>query len=268
MKKRVLPLIMAITMVSGSMVAAAEETAVNDPFGYDFVSQDVDADLTVYRYYADSDKVNLDYAINKMTEKYPNLTFTMEHRTDSEGTALRTWAAVGELPDLMEINSASVYDMFKADGTVYIVDDAVEKTGFYDLFSNGAVAKEARTADDGHQYSYGCEVSNLGGFWYNKELFAELGIEEPTNYEDFKNTLQLLKAAGKVPIALFGAEKWPATNIFSTAVIAEGQTAGLDAVNDGANVRLRIFTIRSNMKTSFCRVLWRSVSRMQTVRSI
>lgn len=230
--KAMIPFVMAAVTAMGSM-AAAEEAEVKDPFGYDYVAQDVDADLTVYRYYADSDKVNLDYAISKMTEKYPNLTFTMEHRTDSDGTALRTWAAVGELPDLMEINSASVYDMFKQDGTVYIVDAEVEKTGFYDLFSNGAAAKEARTADDGHQYSYGDEVSNLGGFWYNKELFAELGISEPTNYEEFKNTIQVLKDAGKVPIALFGAEKWPATNIFSTAVIAEGQVAGLDAVNDG-----------------------------------
>lgn len=177
--------------------------------------------------------MNLDYAINKMQEKYSNLTFTMEHRTDSDGSTLRTWAAVGELPDIFEINSAEVYKTLKDDGTLYVVDNEVENTKFYDLFSNGEAAKEARTADDGHQYGFGCEASNLGELFYNKELFDELGISEPTNYEEFKDSIQKLEDAGKVPIALFGAEKWPATTIFSLASIAEGQPQGLDAINDG-----------------------------------
>lgn len=220
---------------TGETESAAEAVAtdVTDPFGYDYVSQDVDADLTVYRYYADTDKTNLDYAINVMQQKYPNLTFTMEHRTDSDGSTLRTWAAVGELPDIFEINSAEVYQTLKEDGTLHVVDDEVENTKFYELFSNGDAAKEARTADDGHQYGFGCEASNLGELFYNKELFNELGISEPTNYEEFKDSIEKLKEAGKVPIALFGAEKWPATTIFSLAAIAEGQTTGLDAINDG-----------------------------------
>ena len=249
MKKKQLAWVLTMAMTAGMLVpygAAAEEATeaettgteaaageVKDPFDYDYVSEDVDADLTIYRYYADTDKVNLDYAINKMQEKYPNLTFTMEHRTDSDGSTLRTWAAVGELPDIFEINSAEVYQTLKDDGTLYVVDNEVENTKFYDLFSNGEAAKEARTADDGHQYGFGCEASNLGELFYNKELFDELGISEPTNYEEFKASIQKLEDAGKVPIALFGAEKWPATTIFSLASIAEGQPQGLDAVNDG-----------------------------------
>lgn len=219
------------TEAASGTTTTSDETA--DPFGYQFVTQDVAADLTVYRYYADSDKDNLDYAISKMKEKYPNLNIQMEHRTDSDGATLRTWAAVGELPDIFEINAADVYQILKDDGTLYQVDKEVADTGFYELFSNGAAAEEARTADDGHQYGFGCEVSNLGGLFYNKNLFAELGIEEPTNYEEFKHTIEVLKGAGKIPVALFAAEKWPATSLFSLASIAEGQPKGLDAINDG-----------------------------------
>ena len=211
----------------------ASADGVADPFGYDYVPQDIEAELSMYRYYADSDKENMDYAIAKMQEKYPGLSFSIEHRTDSEGGALRTWAAVGELPDIYEVNDSATYQMLKDEGDVYVVDAEVEKTGFYDLFSNGAAAKEARTAEDGHQYGFGCEASNLGELWYNKELFEELGISEPTNYEEFKGTITALVDAGKVPIALFGAEKWPGTSLFSLASIAEGQPMGLDAVNDG-----------------------------------
>lgn len=206
---------------------------IEDPFGYKFVDKDVAADITIYRYYADADKDNLDYAISKMKSKYPNLNIIMEHRTDSDGSTLRTWAAVGELPDIFEINAADVYQTLKNDGTLYIVDKEVADTGFYDLFTNGAVALDARTADDGHQYAFGCEVSHVGLLWYNKVLFADLGIEEPTNFEEFKHTIEVLRDAGKIPVALFAAEKWPASSLFSLASIAEGQPKGLDAVNDG-----------------------------------
>ena len=126
MKKRLLAVMIAGVMALGTAlpVLADEGTEPKDPFGYDYVSQDVDADLTVYRYYADSDKDNLDYAIQKMTEKYPNLSFTMEHRTDSDGVALRTWAAVGELPDIFEINASDVYQTLKEEGSLYVVDEA------------------------------------------------------------------------------------------------------------------------------------------------
>ncbi len=221
------------TQEAGTEGTEQLSAGVEDPFGYDYVDKDVEANLTVYRYYADSDKNDLDYAMNVMQEKYPNLTFTMEHRTDSEGDALRTWAAVGELPDIFEINSSQVYEMLKDDGMLYIVDEEVKNTDFYSLFSNGKAAQEARTADDGHQYGFGCEVGHLGELWYNKGLFEELGISEPTNYEEFKQSIQVLKDAGKIPIALFGAEKWPATTLFSMAAIAEGKPEGLDAVNDG-----------------------------------
>lgn len=242
MKKKCVAWTVMVAMAAGIFVQCdnvqvfAEETSaaeITDPFGYDYVSEDVDAELTIYRYYADSDKDNMDYAMDKMKEKYPNLTFNIGHRTDSDGSTLRTWAAVGELPDIFEINSAEVYKMLKDDGALYVVDQEVENTGFYDLFTNGAAAKDARTADDGHQYGFGCEASNLGELFYNKELFAQLGISEPTNYEEFKESIQILKDADKVPIALFGAEKWPATTIFSLAAIAEGEARGLDAVNDG-----------------------------------
>jgi raffinose/stachyose/melibiose transport system substrate-binding protein len=231
------PLDNAPAATSAASTADASATTMSDgtvdPFGYKFVDKDVATDLTVFRYYADSDKVNLDYAIAKMKEKYPNLKINMEHRTDSDGSTLRTRAAVGELPDIFEINAADVHKTLKEDGTLYQVDKEVADTGFYNLFSNGAAVEKARTASDGHQYAFGCEVSNLGELWYNKQLFADLGIKEPTNYDEFKHTIEVLKKAGKVPVALFAAEKWPATSLFSLASIAEGQPKGLDAVNDG-----------------------------------
>ncbi len=221
---------LALVMVLSLGICGAEE-AYTDP--WNLVDPDVKAELTIYRYYADADKDNIDFAIAQMSKKYPNLTFNIEARIGSDGEALREWAAVGELPDIFEINSQDVFDLLKNNGDLYIMDDVVEKTGFYDLFSNGEAAKAARTNADGHQYGFGCEASNLGCLWYNKELFEELGIQEPTNYDEFKTVIAALRAAGKTPISLFSAEKWPGTTLYSWASIAEGAVKGVDAINDG-----------------------------------
>ena len=79
------------------MGPALAEEAVTDPWNY--IDSSVAGDLTIYRYYADADKENLDYAIEKMKEKYPNLTINVEARigSDGEGPALvgGRWRAAG-----------------------------------------------------------------------------------------------------------------------------------------------------------------------------
>lgn len=193
----------------------------------------LEGELTIYRYYADADKADMDYAVEKLQTKYPGLKINIEHRTDSDGTAIKTWAAVGELPDIFEITSADTYESLLNNGDLYCLDDAIASTGFYDLFTNGEVSKESHTNADGHQYSMACEVNHVFELWYNKELFEGLGLQEPTNYEEFKNCITVLKEAGKIPIALFGSEQWPGTALYSLACIAEGRPEGVEAVSDG-----------------------------------
>lgn len=49
------------------------------------------------------------------------------------------------------------------------------------------------------------------GFWYNKDIFTKAGIAgAPKTWSAFLDTVKKLKAAGVTPIALAGADKWPA----------------------------------------------------------
>ncbi|MBB5872773.1 raffinose/stachyose/melibiose transport system substrate-binding protein [Allocatelliglobosispora scoriae] len=48
------------------------------------------------------------------------------------------------------------------------------------------------------------------GFWYNKELFTKAGITAPpTTWAELLTVVGKIKAAGIIPIALAGKEKWP-----------------------------------------------------------
>ena len=53
----------------------------------------------------------------------------------------------------------------------------------------------------------------IEGFWYNKDLFAQAGIEEPpTTLDDLYAAIDALKAAGITPIAVGAGDGWPAAH--------------------------------------------------------
>jgi raffinose/stachyose/melibiose transport system substrate-binding protein len=57
---------------------------------------------------------------------------------------------------------------------------------------------------------YGVPISTLSTstFYYNADLFAELGLEPPATYEEFKTVAQALADAGYVPVLHQGKNPW------------------------------------------------------------
>ena len=239
MKKNVLKKIAALSAAAMlalpmATTAFAEADEVFVPEFNSGVDENIEGEITIYIYYADSSIDIVDRTVAKMNKKYPNLKINIEHRADSDGSAVKTWAAVGELPDIINIPSADTYDTLLENGDLYALDAEIEDTGYYDYFINGDLYKEAHTEEkDGKTYSFGNDATNVVTFYYNKSVFEELGLSEPTNYDEFKNCITTLKDAGKIPIALFAAEQWPGMAIYENAVIAEGQPKASNAVNDG-----------------------------------
>jgi raffinose/stachyose/melibiose transport system substrate-binding protein len=82
----------------------------------------------------------------------------------------------------------------------------------------------------GVPYTFG-----LVGFFYNKDLFAQAGIDEPpATWDEFLEDVQALKDAGITPIAVAGQDKWPA--MFYWAYLAlriGGQAAYEEAIATG-----------------------------------
>jgi raffinose/stachyose/melibiose transport system substrate-binding protein len=72
--------------------------------------------------------------------------------------------------------------------------------------------------------NYGAPT-DMGGitFWYNKDLLAKVGYKSfPTDWDDFIALVKKLKAAGITPIALGGADKWPAMHMWSYIALRLG----------------------------------------------
>ncbi|MGR5092824.1 ABC transporter substrate-binding protein [Vibrio maritimus] len=87
---------------------------------------------------------------------------------------------------------------------------------------------------DGKQYGAPYMVSQVG-FWYNKKLFKQAGIdgESIQTWDEFLSAIEKLKAAGITPIAVGGADKWPMHFYWSYLVMrAGGQEAFAAAMQD------------------------------------
>ncbi len=75
----------------------------------------------------------------------------------------------------------------------------------------------------------------LVSFFYNKALFAKAGVkaEEIKTWTDFLEAVQKIKAAGIVPIAGGGGEKWPIHFYWSYLVMREGGQKVFEAAKNG-----------------------------------
>lgn len=70
---------------------------------------------------------------------------------------------------------------------------------------------------------------NLEGIWYNKEIFAELDLEEPQTFDELLDASAAIQEAGYQPFAQAGSQGWPLTRIMGMYIF---RNVGPDAMKD------------------------------------
>lgn len=144
--------------------------------------------------------------------------------------ALQTNLQAGDVPDLFQswgggglrqqVDAGLVQDITDLSAD-WIGDLNSGATGLYNV--------------DGKQYGI---PFNLGmvGFWYNKDLFAQAGIEStPTTWDELLTTVQTLKDAGITPIAVGAGDKWPAHFYYSYLMMRIGGQALMEELAADGN---------------------------------
>ena len=80
-------------------------------------------------------------------------------------------------------------------------------------------AKVAWQTDDGRDTYCVPVASVIHGFFYNKKIFAELGLKPPTTEPEFFAVLDKVKASGKyVPLSLGTADQWDTSQVVFTGI--------------------------------------------------
>jgi raffinose/stachyose/melibiose transport system substrate-binding protein len=125
---------------------------------------------------------------------------------------LRIAVAGGTQPNLVYTwPAAAVLASYAKDAHLLVLDQAAEKFGW---LQNLPDLETKRNSYKGHLYAYPFEQDYML-VYYNKDLFAKLGISVPQTYEEFLSNNEVIKKAGFTPIAFGNRGKWPATNTLS-----------------------------------------------------
>jgi raffinose/stachyose/melibiose transport system substrate-binding protein len=145
-------------------------------------------------------------AMEALTAAYtaanPDVTFEMENRPGgADGDNLvKTRLATGEAGDILQYNSGS---LFQALNPVEQLADLSDIQGnVIDSF------KSVVTASDGTVRGVPFGPAMGGGIYYNKKIYAELGLSVPKSWAEFMANNEKIKAAGKVAVAQTYGDTW------------------------------------------------------------
>jgi raffinose/stachyose/melibiose transport system substrate-binding protein len=156
---------------------------------------------------------------------HPGITVKLEAiPLESLRTSLQTQLRGPNSPDVFAWGSGPAYAgaLAKA-GLLYDLTDAYAKYKW--PIYEGA---KKQVTFDGKIVGVPGEMETVG-IYYNKKIFSDLGIAEPTNLADLEAAAQKIKAAGKIPFAAADKEGWEGSHWLSMALSSRvGSTGILD----------------------------------------
>lgn len=140
------------------------------------------------------------------------------------GTVLKTRIANGEAPDVINIYPQNAdFKGWAADGQF------VDLTDESDILGNLNEGAAEAYAVDSKIYNVPL-TTNVSGIYYNKDAFAELGIEVPKSLAEFQEIVKKIKDDGQTPFAEALGDPWTVNGYAQLAWI---QSAGSpQAAND------------------------------------
>jgi raffinose/stachyose/melibiose transport system substrate-binding protein len=156
--------------------------------------------------YIDSDPSSValwDGLVAGYTEANPDVTVTVEtHPSGGEADNLiKTRLSTGDMNDLFWYNSGSLFQALSPDKTLTPLSDEEWVDSITENF------KTVVSTDSG---LYGAPVgaSFAGAIIYNKDIYAQLGLEIPTTWDEFTANNEKIKAAGITPIIQSYGDAW------------------------------------------------------------
>jgi raffinose/stachyose/melibiose transport system substrate-binding protein len=142
----------------------------------------------------------LDRLSRNFEETHPNVTVEFVPYTFEDMTkvyALALGSGVG--PDVSYVGSNESIPVGK-NGLLVDLREAANKRGWPERISPWQAAEAENPFEDGGLYGVPWDLVSINAY-YNKDLFAELGLEPPETFEEFETILATLKENGITPLA-------------------------------------------------------------------
>jgi raffinose/stachyose/melibiose transport system substrate-binding protein len=169
----------------------------------------------------------------KLADEYmaahPNITIEVTVlENENFKTKLTTVMQSGDPPDVFQSWGGGVMNEYANAGLLMDITPALDADGgaWRNTFSPGALGVYAY---QGKNYGVPRDMGMVG-FWYNKDLFAQAGIDTPpTTWTELLDDVTTLKEAGITPIAVGEGDKWPGAFWWEYLAVRVGGQAAFDA---------------------------------------
>ena len=228
MKRKLLALLTCAALVMGAAgcSGSTEDSGTGNNSGTPAGTGDSAVQISIYQ-----DKYEIDSALKAAcaayTAQHPNVTFTVESSSSGDFyTQLKTMFASNQGPDIFSTKGS--------DDMRTMVEYMVDLSGESWAKDLSEAAVEAGSID-GSVYGFPISLESYG-YLYNKDLFAQAGVEVPATLSEFEDVCKKLEAAGITPISSNYAE-WYQSGMFKFSAVISRQAdpmAFIQALNDGS----------------------------------
>lgn len=229
MKKKIVAAFLALAMVAGCLAGCGNAAEDDSKASTDSGKGKKFKILSIWSEDADQGKMISDLTTRFQEEVNPDFEFEIELVSSNDlSTKIATLMASNDLPDAFAyVAGQPLTELIEADKVVNISEE-LEKMGVEDCITEGT--KTLLTGLSSTEDIYDLPLGlNIEGFWYNKAMFEEAGVEAPETWDEFIEVCDTLQAKGLQPLSAGGADKWPLSRIVNAYVI---RTMGVDAVGD------------------------------------
>lgn len=140
----------------------------------------------------------------------PNIkiNFLRDEDYDAFRTNLDNEILAGETPDIYGIQAGASFD----DYAEYALPVADYASGWID--SVRAEPRKETTTQDGTEAAVPILTAGMEFYLYNQDLFTELGLELPKNYDELLKVSKAATDAGYTPFAMGAADTWHISDFF------------------------------------------------------
>jgi raffinose/stachyose/melibiose transport system substrate-binding protein len=136
--------------------------------------------------------------------RHEGLSFDIEIRPGGGAgdNIVKTRLATGVMADLFMYNSGSLFQALNPPETLLPLTDLPNQANVIDSF------KPVVTGTDGEIYGVPFGPAMGGGIFYNRAIYAELGLSVPQTWDDFIANAQAAQAAGYVGVVQTYGSTW------------------------------------------------------------
>ena len=216
--KKIIALMLALTMLLALAACAPKattDTAADAPAAADAAADaetaeqpaDASADVTtitlaMHVSNTQEQEPAVYQAIQAFQQANPDVKIELiEHLTEEHNKQLKLWAQSGELPDIFWCQEGDVLE-YGTNDYLLPLNDFLSQNPDIDSAIPDAI-KNCYAGENGEIYGL-AYTSLVTGFYYNKQIFAENGLSEPTNettYEELLDMVKTLRANGVTTFA-------------------------------------------------------------------